>query len=348
MMRNRSQRGFTLVELLVVIAIIGVLIALLLPAVQQAREAARRMQCSNHLKQLGLALHNYHDTHNALPARKTIKRLSGYIALLPFIEQGAMYDRIAAGDPSNGIPPFGPDALNTWSGYDGFPEMLRCPSDPGGSLAGQTNPERLVNYAFNKGDDMTQTNDGSTSSAPISTISRGPFSYMRWVKFAAITDGLSNTLAMSERLRTSYDNFTTTERSTDHRRGMVSLSGLRSNPASALTISDGKYFISGQSVNSRFGSVATRGHVHFVGFNTVLAPNAPNARDGEYGVFSPSSEHPGGVNAVFADGSVRFLTETIDTGDTTATRAHGFSSPSPYGIFGAMGSISGGESVSSS
>ena len=339
-MKTSSLRGFTLVELLVVIAIIGVLIALLLPAVQQAREAARRMQCSNHLKQLGLALHNYHDTHNSLPARKTIKRFSGFIALLPFLEQKAMYDRIAAGDPANGIPPFGPDALNSWEGYNGFPDMLRCPTDPGGSLEGNTHPERLVNYAFNKGDDMANTNDTG-----MTTRSRGPFSHLVWVRFAEITDGLSNTLAMSERLRTSYHNFTTTAQSTDHRRGMVSLSGLRSNPASALAITDGKYFLSGLSVNSRFGSVGTRGHVHFVGFNTALAPNAPNARDGEYGVFSPSSEHPGGVNAVLADGSVRFIAETIDTGDTTETRGHGFSGPSPYGVFGAMGSISGGESA---
>ncbi|MEX0794577.1 MAG: DUF1559 domain-containing protein [Pirellulaceae bacterium] len=342
----RKQSGFTLVELLVVIAIIGVLVALLLPAVQQAREAARRMQCSNNLKQLGLALHNYHDTHNALPARKTFKRLSGYIGLFPFIEQGPMYDRIAAGDPDNGIPPFGPDSLDTWVGYNGFPAMLRCPSDPGGDLTG-AHEERLVNYAFSKGDDMTETNDGSTSSAPIGSKSRGPFSYLRWVNFAAFTDGLSNTIAMSERLRQPYSNFTTQAQSTDHRRAMASLSGLRNNPASALAVSDGKYFVAGQAVNARFGSWGTRGHVHFVGFNTVLAPNAPNARDGEYGVFSPSSEHPGGVVAVLADGSVRFFADTIDTGATDQTRSHGFTGPSPYGVFGAMGSISGGDMSSS-
>ncbi|MBA2113532.1 DUF1559 domain-containing protein [Bremerella alba] len=335
-------RGFTLVELLVVIAIIGILIALLLPAVQQAREAARRMQCTNNLKQMGLALHNYHDTHGALPARKTFKRLSGFIGLLPFIEQKPMYDRIAAGDPSNGIPAFGPDALDPWEGYNGFPEMMRCPSDPGGDLTG-TNPERLVNYAFSKGDDMTETNDGSATTAPLSTKSRGMFSHLQWVPFSHVTDGLSNTLAMSERLRSPYTNYTSQAQTTDHRRAMAALSGLRSNPSLAMTVSDGKYFIAGQGINARFGSWGTRGHVHFVGFNTVLAPNTPNARDGEYGVFAPSSEHPGGVNGVFGDGSVRFIADTIDTGDTTATRSHGFSGPSPYGVFGSMGSISGGE-----
>ena len=90
MQRKTKHNGFTLVELLVVIAIIGILVALLLPAVQ----AARRSQCNNNLRKLGVALHNYHDTHLKLPARKTIRRLSGYIGLLPFLEQTATFDRI--------------------------------------------------------------------------------------------------------------------------------------------------------------------------------------------------------------------------------------------------------------
>src|SRR5690606_35651696 len=122
---RRARSGFTLVELLVVIAIIGVLVALLLPAVQQAREAARRMQCSNNLKQMGLALHNYHDTYGSFPPRATGTthgpngdshnngRLNGLIPLLPFLEQGAMYDRIATGDGTRA--PFGPA---TWIGWE--------------------------------------------------------------------------------------------------------------------------------------------------------------------------------------------------------------------------------------
>ena len=111
------RRGFTLVELLVVIAIIGILVALLLPAVQAAREAARRMQCTNNHKQLGLAVHNYHDTYKSLPARAGGTQgptnldnqgwLSAWIVLLPFYEQAPMYEQITAGDAANGISPWG-------------------------------------------------------------------------------------------------------------------------------------------------------------------------------------------------------------------------------------------------
>ncbi len=340
---RHARRGFTLVELLVVIAIIGILIALLLPAVQAAREAARRTQCNNHLKQLGIALHNYHDTHGALPARKAFYRLSGFIPLFPFLEQGPLYDRIMAGDPAAGIPSGGSvDALSDWAGLNGFPETLLCPSDPGNSdvitSGAYRGTERLVNYAFCKGDDMADTNSAQGS--------RGMFGYREWFKFARITDGLSNTIAMSERLRQGYQNFTVSAQELDHRLGMAVLSGLRNNPALAWTVTDGKYFIAGTSVNARFGSVGTRGHTHFVGFTTVMPPNGPAARDGEYGVFPPSSMHPGGVNVLMGDGSVRFVSDTIDAGNLSATRAHGFSGPSPYGVWGAMGSRAGNEAIS--
>ena len=156
----RRRPGFTLIELLVVIAIIAVLIALLLPAVQQAREAARRTQCKNNLKQLGLALHNYHDVYGAFVYRKggsaaplanparfdgNYERRSGMVALLPYLDQIAVFQKIDQGDPAaapNPIPPGGPAPWFGWVGWRLRSQVLRCPSDPA-----QIQTNGNVNYA---------------------------------------------------------------------------------------------------------------------------------------------------------------------------------------------------------
>jgi prepilin-type N-terminal cleavage/methylation domain-containing protein len=136
------RRAFTLVELLVVIAIIGILVALLLPAIQAAREAARRTQCNNNLKQIGVALHNYHDVFKSFVYMKggtngygdasrfdgNYNRRSGIISLLPFMEQGALYDIIQAGDPTT-TPPVHLGGAAPWSAWTGYNHSHSAPLD---------------------------------------------------------------------------------------------------------------------------------------------------------------------------------------------------------------------------
>lgn len=170
-LRNAKRQAFTLVELLVVIAIIGILVGLLLPAVQAAREAARRMQCGNNSKQLALSLHNYADAYKFFPSRcygttgqqgmnltanplsrmHNGGRVAGFVGLLPYIEQSAMYNAVMAGDPTfpgGAIAPGGPRGDFSAQNYvwNTVPPSFKCPSDPGSTLF------KAVSYAFCVGD----------------------------------------------------------------------------------------------------------------------------------------------------------------------------------------------------
>jgi prepilin-type N-terminal cleavage/methylation domain-containing protein/prepilin-type processing-associated H-X9-DG protein len=354
MKRSLRRSGFTLVELLVVIAIIGILIALLLPAVQAAREAARRSQCTNNLKQLGLAHHNYVDTYKTLVYRKggtgctsgaardgNCNRRSGFISLLPFLEQTPMYERIFAGDATT--PPQGPAGWSGWGPWDVSPGVLLCPSDSAAPAYGGTTT-RVNNYAFSVGDQVDSIRDDQTV--------RGLFGYARCYTFAEVLDGLSNTIAMSERLKANYGITAVGPGQIPHTYGTADgIGGLRAAPNVCFAQSDGRYFISGASVKGRFGSLWMDGQPERVGFNTVLPPNAPactedanvNA-DSVHTVLPPASNHPGGVNGLMADGSVRFISETIDTGNLAAQQPD--NGASIYGVWGRLGSKAGGEAVS--
>jgi len=338
-MRRCRVAGFTLVELLVVIAIIGILIALLLPAVQAAREAARRSQCTNNLKQAGLALHNYHDTLKCFPFRmggtqaggcgpSNCGRISGWVMLLPYMEQRALYDQVVAGGTygANVYSPWGP---HPWDGnftpWTRKLPSLVCPSD-----AGTLSLATPVNYCFCVGD-TSQGINGATNP-------RGVFGYYSRVDTAAIEDGTSNTLAVSERVVCSD--------ASKVKGGRANSVAVNPNPSICYNQ------VTGDTYNTVVGCIAglrwQDGNVGFTAVNTVLPPNSPSCQtgtwDGDDGVYPPTSHHPGGVNGLLADGSTRFISQTIESGTLTAAAPTTLRTPSPYGVWGAMGSRVGGES----
>lgn len=188
-MKNcRSRKGFTLIELLVVIAIIAILIALLLPAVQQAREAARRSTCKNNVKQIGLALHNYHETYNTFPAAwfRNGSAEPGWgwgVAILPAMDQKPLFDQLNTS--VNPIPVAG--NANTQTVLPAY----RCPSDTGPAINANRGNHGTSNY-------MGVFGSNSAGSATINN-GDGIFSASSSISFRDITDGSSNTVGITER-----------------------------------------------------------------------------------------------------------------------------------------------------
>jgi len=342
MVNRRDWRGFTLVELLVVIAIIGVLIALLLPAVQAAREAARRAQCTNNLKQLGLGLQNYHDTYRVFPFGNQ-NSYSWTVRLLPFIEQKPLWDQINQGNA--GLPAFSYapwDATNFKFQGTKIP-AYNCPSD--GHWGNQTTGA-ATNYQGSFGDRLYNNHTDGTR--------RGLFNAGRVTSFATITDGSSNTAAFSERV-VGNTGQRYIKGNIAYGAGMTT-NGSVASPGACLNTrgSDGRSYNTGVKVNALDGGGSEYasgrrwpdGRPFYTGFTTALPPNAPSCghadgSDNTWGVFSATSQHPGGVNVALVDGSVRFVSETVDSGNPSATEVP--SGPSPFGLWGALGSINGGE-----
>jgi type II secretory pathway pseudopilin PulG len=356
--------GFTLVALLVVIAIIGVLIALLLPAVQAAREAARRMQCLNQMKNFSLALQNYHDTYTSLPggqhwihfrsstgAMDIQRGWALQVFLFPFIEQQARYDALLNRvSTSSGTTPGG-----TYPQTRGKIQVFCCPSDPNSSIVNSNNNSK-TNYVFSKADVV----DSNISATNENAKNRMAFPVSQFKGLEAISDGTSNTIAWSE---TGVPALTADDKSVKCSlalgvTGLAGTSGL-ANCLGVVSNSDPAvlnrtvYASGNTSVNTEY--TARRGwnlYYYFgcyVSFVTMFPPNSPNCSSGgrdSWGHWSANSFHPGGVNGAFFDGSGRFISNSIEyvtPGLSTAPKQN-LSGPSEYGIWGAMGSINGGES----
>ncbi len=355
MFRFMLRRAFTLVELLVVIAIIGILIALLLPAVQAAREAARRSQCANNLKQMGLALHNYHDSHQCFPSlgqgtnagspryqTSTYGHMSGVVVLLPFMEQGPLYDQYTSPQSSPAWPAWGPVPWYGWSfqPHHAQVQTLLCPSDSAGKIQNLGQPywwQGDSNYNFSLGDEISVGSRGERRP-------RGLFGCESFVSIRDIKDGTSNTIAVSEHVVNKNG------RVPNIHGGYVRSVGegsLRNNPASCLAYKGpANTIINAPVIGQLRGVIWAWGCVATSGFTTVLPPNSIGCKAGgnEWGtdaVMPPDSFHPGGVNSLFADGSQHFISETINTGNLSAAEVR--DGPSPYGVWGAFGSKFGGE-----
>lgn len=347
---SRIRRGFTLIELLVVIAIIAILIALLLPAVQQAREAARRTQCRNNLKQLGLALHNYHDTFLVFPPRQGgsgapnsstgwhRQRMSAAVSLLPYYDQAPLYNSIMGLIPNQ----------SPWSDISQWNTVvpgLNCPTDSVGAPPAGTR-RGLNNYVFCGGDSGVSGGDPGNSSTPVTVPSRGLFGMGLCYGIRDCTDGTSNTVAMSERVRPIGGNSF----------GIVSSASSVATPIACaalfnkatLTYPGGGY-TSDTSPGFRWGD----GAAYFYAFSTNIPPNSAScfatATVNHWGtlIHSATSRHTGGVHCLMTDGAVKFVSENINTGNqASALPAANGGGVSPYGVWGALGTRAGGETVS--
>ncbi|MEM9826923.1 MAG: DUF1559 domain-containing protein [Planctomycetota bacterium] len=398
---GRRTSGFTLVELLVVIAIIGVLVGLLLPAVQAAREAARRMQCANNLKQIGIAIHDYHDSFKKLPVQSTGTISNGFsprptgrspqpigdnggnltnrwrqswiVGILPFMEQVPLWEEIKNPSIFNGnqYQEMGPVPWDgNYTPWRTEISTLRCPSDPGVGAPAQAR----TNYAACIGDSTdwvnwgfwrwqnNSWNQGHIQNANASN--RGFFYNRRQLSLADCLDGTANTIAAGEHATDLADRSIRTAPMYG-----AGWNNVHNNPSYAVdqgwkdplrplywdpTIGTGDCGTpclrwDGWKRGFRWADSVPI----YTSFTTILPPNREvvigGGGDFDTGIIPPSSQHPGGCHVLMGDGAIKFITDSIEAGDSThpVVRLNGDmnasnvgtlpGSKSPYGLWGALG-----------